>query len=197
MATERIAEWGISKLAFATITKSNGVITGFGTPVMHPGAISLNISAGNNSDNGLAADNGRYYGGSGSKTKTGELNVARFSGWFRKNVLGEIEEGGGIGEGDASSAEFAMLWEVDSDQGGARYVWYCCTASDITKNFATTAIDGTVTYATETSTITSTLAELPNGNKRRKWECEKGSANYANFFSAVYYPTNTTTTTGA
>lgn len=186
--TEAIAEWGISKLAFATVTKTNGAITAFGTPVMHPGAISLNISSGSNTDNTLSADNGRYYGGAGSKTKSGELNVAKFAKWFRTNVLGEIEEGGGLGEGDAAGAEFAMLWEVDTDQGGTRNVWYDCTASDITKNYATTTADGTVTYATETSTITSVLAELPNGEKRRKWSCEKGSTNYDSFFTAVFYP---------
>lgn len=195
--TEQIAEWGIHKLSYAKITKVNGVITAFATPVMLPGAISLNVSPGNNTDNALSADDGRYYGGAGAKTKTGELNVARFTDAFRKDILGEIAEGEGLGEGDGSSAEFALLWEANSDQGGTRNVWYDCTASDISKNFATTTFDGTVTYATETSTITSTIAELPNGERRRKWSCEKGSANYDDFFTAVYYPTTTTTTTGA
>ena len=195
--TERIAEWGIHKLGFALVNKTNGAITSFGDVIMHPGAISLNVSAGNNTDNALAADDGRYYGGAGSKTKTGELVVALFNNWFRTNVLGEIYEGGGLGEGDASSAEFAMLWETNSDQGGTRNVWYDCTAGDIVKNFQTTTVDGTVTYATETSTITSTIAELPNGERRRKWSCEKGSANYDTFFDAVFFPTSGTTgTTG-
>ena len=196
--TERIAEWGIHKLGFALVNKTNGAITSFGDVTMHPGAISLNISAGNNTDNALAADDGRYYGGAGSKTKTGELVVALFNNWFRTNVLGEISEGGGLGEGDASSVEFAMLWETNSDQGGTRNVWYDCTAGDIVKNFQTNTVDGTVTYATETSTITSTIAELPNGERRRKWSCEKGSANYDTFFDAVYFPTSGTTgsTTG-
>jgi len=186
-ATAAIAEWGISKLAFA-IRKSDGT---YETPVMHPGAINLNVSNGNSSDNGLDADNGRYYGGAGASTKTGELNVAKFSDWFLENILGQVSEGGGVGEGDAESAEFATLWEVDSDQGGTRYVWYSCTSGDVSKTFATTTRDGTRTYATETATITSVLTELPNGNRRRRWKCEKGSDNYANFFEAVYYPTTT------
>ena len=184
-ATESIAEWGIHKLAFA-IRNSDGT---YETPVMHPGALNLNVASGNSTDNALSADDGRYYGGAAAASKTGELNVAKFSDWFKENILGHIVEGEGIGEGEAAGAEFAMLWEVNTDQGGRRYVWYGCTASDITKTFATTTADGTVTYATETSTITSRLVELPNGNKRRKWSCEKGSANYAGFFEAVYYPT--------
>lgn len=192
---ERIAEWNISKLAFAKITKVNGVITAFGTPVMHPGAISLNVSPGNNTDNVLSADGGRYYGGNGSKTKTGELNVARFNDWFRENVLGETNYDGMMVEGDGESSEVAMLWEVDDDQGGNRNVWFDCTASDITKNFSTTTYDGTVNYATETSTITSVMAELPNGVKARKATIPKGDPRYDDFFSAVVLPGNLPDTT--
>lgn len=192
---ENIAEWGIHKLAFASITKSDGVITAFGTPWMHPGAITLNTQPGSNQDNALSADDGRYYGGAGSKSKTGELTVAKFLNKFLTDILGQEALGEGIAEGDGASAEFAMLWETNADQGGTRYVWYNCTASDITKNFQTTTYDGTVTYGTETSTITSTLAELPGGKTLRAFKCEKGSANYAGFFESVYYPTSGTTTT--
>lgn len=193
---ERIAEWSIKNLAFALITKENGVITSFGKPFMHPGAISLNISPGNNTDNVLSADGGRYYGGSGAKTKTGELNVARFLNEFRKQFLGEIDYNGIMVEGDGTQVEFAMLWEVDSDQGGARNVWYDCTSSDITKNNSTTTFDGTVTYATETATITSTLAELPNGIRARKATVEKGDPNYDGFFDAVVVPEVTSQNNG-
>ena len=58
-ATESIAEWGIHKLAFA-IRNSDGT---YETPVMHPGAINLNVASGNSTDNALSADDGRYYGG--------------------------------------------------------------------------------------------------------------------------------------
>lgn len=190
--TERIAEWGLKNLAFAPIIKENGVITGFGTPFMHPGAITLNISAGNSSDNGLAADDGRYYGGSGSKTKTGELTVARFLNKFRTDIMGEMDFDGMLVEGDATQVEFAMLWEVSDNQGGNRNIWYDCTAGDITKNNQTTAIDGTVTYGTETSTITSTMAELPNGVVARKATVPKGDPRYDAFFEAVVLPESTT-----
>ena len=187
--TERIAEWSIKNLAFATITKENGAITAFGTPFMHPGAISLNVSPGNNTDNVLSADGGRYYGGNGSKTKTGELTVARFLNEFLTTILGQTDYDGMMVEGADEGIEFAMLWEVDDNQGGTRNVWYDCTASDITKNFATTTFDGTVTYATETSTITSVLAELPGGIMARKASVPKGDSRYANFFKAVVLPT--------
>jgi len=192
--TERIAEWSIKNLAYAIITKENGVITSFGTPKMHTGAISLNVSSSNNTDNALSADGGRYYGGAGAKTKTGELNVARFFDEFRKDIMGEMDFDGMLVEGDGAQAEFAMLWEVDDNQGGNRNIWYDCTAGDITKNFSTTTADGTVTYATETSTITSVLAELPNGVKARKATVPKGDPRYDTFFDAVVLPESVTPT---
>lgn len=191
--TERIAEWGLKNLAFALIIKENGVITGFGTPFMHPGAITHNISAGNNTDNGLAADDGNYYGGSGSKTKTGELTVARFLNKFRTDIMGEEDYDGMMVDGNGAQAEFAMLWEVNDDQGGNRNIWYDCTAGDITKNNQTTAIDGTVTYGTETSTITSKMATLPNGVVARKATIPKGDPRYDTFFDAVVLPERTST----
>jgi len=191
--TERIAEWGLKNLAFAKITKTNGVITGFGTPFMHPGAITHNISAGNNTDNGLAADDGRYYGGGAAKTKTGELTVARFLDKFRTDIMGEEDYDGMMVEGNGAQAEFAMLWEVSDDQGGNRNIWYNCTAGDITKNNQTVAIDGTITYGTETSTITSTMATLPNGVVARKATIPKGDPRYDTFFDAVVLPERTST----
>lgn len=192
---ERIAEWGLKNLAFAKVIKENGVITGFDTPFMHPGAITHNISGGNNTDNGLAADDGRYYGGGAAKTKTGELTVARFLNKFRTDIMGEDDYDGMMVEGNGTQAEFAMLWEVSDDQGGNRNIWYDCTAGDITKNNQTVAIDGTITYGTETSTITSTMVELPNGVVARKATIPKGDPRYGTFFDAVVLPANLTPTT--
>ena len=192
MANESIAEWGIHKLAFALITKVDGVITAFGTPWMHPGAITLNTQPGNSNDNALSADNGRYYGGAAAQTMTGELTVAKFLNQYLTEVLGQEALDGGIGDGEGAGAEVAMLWETNADQGGTRYVWYDCTSTGITKNFQTTTYDGTVTYGTETATLTSTLAELPGGRKLRAWKCEKGNEHYDDFFNAVHVPTDTT-----
>lgn len=185
--SENIVQWGIKKLAFA-VRNDDG---SYGTPVMHPGAITLNVSASNNADNILSADDGPYYNGNGASSKTGELTVAKFRDWFLTNILGHIVEDGGIGEGDGVASKFAMLYEVNSDQGGSRYVWYECTAGPISQNHATTTADGTITYATETSTITSSLTELPGDIKRRIWKCPKGSEFYDSFFDAVHIPGQT------
>lgn len=187
--TEAITQWGISKLAFAEVTfGTDGAITAFGTPVMHRGAINLNVSANTNDGNRQAADNGLHYDAGGNSTKSGELQVAKFLDFFKRDYLGYIEEGGGLGEGDGTKKSFAMLFEVCTDQGAARVVWYDCTAGPISVTYATTDVDGNVTFSPETSTITGAKAVLPNGNRRSAWSCAQGSENYDSFFTAVFFP---------
>lgn len=189
MANANIELWGIKKLAFALFT-NYGTCT-YDTPVVHPGAVSLAISTSDNDANRDAADNGIYYDGSTASNKTGELEVAKFSDWFKENALGFISEAGGLGEGDGTKQHFAMLFETDGDQGGERFVWYDCTSSDITQTLSTTDVDGNYTFAHETATITGRLIQLPNGNRRRAFKCDSDSTAYEDFFTAVFYPAAT------
>jgi phi13 family phage major tail protein len=184
MADTNITQWNLTRLAFAW-EKDGG---GWDAPVEHPGVINLNISNNSNDSNRQAADGGLYYDAGGSSSKSGELQVAKFLTDFLVNALGQIEEGGGIGEGDGVKRRFAMLFEISGDQGGARYVWYFCTAGPISVTFATNDADGNVTFSPETSTITGAKAVLPNGNRRSAWSCAQGSENYDNFFTAVFFP---------
>ena len=192
MSNVNKTQYGLCSLGWA---KRNSDKT-YGDITMLPGAISLGLTR-NDNNNGLAADNGEYDSGNSSKTVTGDLNVAMFNDAWLTGVLGYIEEAGGIGEGEGTSIEFALVGEVSGDQGGYRFVWYDCTATAPTTTHQTIEIDGTVQYATETCQITSKICELSNGNRRRAFKCEKGSTNYANFFNAVFVPAAATTTTGA
>ena len=184
METVNKTQYGIEKLGYAIRDAELGT---YGAIKMMPGAISLNLSR-SDANNGLAADNGKYDGGNSSKTVTGDLNVALFTNDWLIDLLGHIAESGGIGEGEGESKEFALVFQVSGNLGGARYVWYCCTASEPTANFQTIEIDGTIQYATETAQITSKICELSNGLRRRAWKCEVGSENYDDFFEAIFVP---------
>lgn len=182
MANLNKTQYGLSMLGWAIRDPDTGT---YGNITMLPGAISLGITRNDNS-NGLAADNGEYDRGNSSKTVTGDLNVALFTDEFLTSVLGYIESGGGIGEGDGTSKEFALLGQVSGNLGGYRFVWYKCTATDPVTTYQTIEVDGTINYATETSTVTSSICDLPNGNRLRAWRCDKGTANYDDFFEAVF-----------
>jgi phi13 family phage major tail protein len=177
-------QYGLKKLGFALRDSEN--LT-YGNIYWLPGAISLGLTRNDNAQT-LAADDGEYDRGKAGKTVTGDLNVALFNEDWLTKVLGHYAVGGGIAEGDGTSAEFALVGQVSGDQGGYRFVWYGCTATDPTTTHQTIEVDGTINYATETCTITSKTVELSSGDSLRSFKCEKGTANYDSFFDAIYIP---------
>lgn len=157
----------------------------YGKPVHMPGADTLTISNSDNEGNQIAKDNGLYWDGAGSRTKTGELVMARYLEDFKKAILGFIEEDGGFTEGTGATSHFALMFEGDGDLAGDRFVWFDCSATTPTQTWQTTAADGTITEATETSTITANLVEMADGVKRLTHYKSKGAVGYDTFFDKV------------
>lgn len=181
-------QWGLAKCGFSSVTEVDGAITAFAAPHIQIGAITATISFPDNDNNKLAADNGVLFDGSGSQVQV-ELTVSKFDKWFKKNVLGYYEDGGGLGIGRGSGNKVAFLAENCTDEGGERWVVYCCTSSKISVTHNTNAVNGDYSFATETVTLTGTLVKLPNDTERTYFECETGDAGYDDFWTAVYYPT--------
>lgn len=180
-------QWGLAKCGFSTITRTSGDISAFATPHVQVGAISANITFPDSDNNKLAADNGVIFDGSGSQVQV-ELTVSKFDAWFKKNVLGYFEDGGGLGIGRGSGNEVAFLAENNTDEGGARWLVYCCTSSKISVNYNTNAVNGDYSFATESVTLTGRLVKLPNDTERVYFEVEEGDTGYADFWTSVYYP---------
>ena len=157
----------------------------YDVPVHMPGADTLTVSNNDNEGNQISKDNGLYWDGAGSRTKTGELVMARFLENFKKEILGFIEEDGGLTEGTGATSHFALMFEGDGDIAGDRFVWFDCSATTPTQTWATTNADGTITEATETSTITANLVEMADGEKRLTHYKSKGAPGYDTFFSKV------------
>lgn len=174
----------------------------YGKPVHMPGADTFTISNNDNDGNQISKDNGLYWDGAGSRTKSGELVMARFLENFKKEILGFIEEDGGLTEGTGATSHFALMFEGDGDLAGDRFVWFDCSATTPTQTWQTTAADGTITEATETSTITANLVEMADGVKRLTHYKSKGAPGYDTFFDAVPFadqheePTETPKLTG-
>lgn len=157
----------------------------YDVPVHMPGAEGLTVSNGDNDGNRIAADGGLYWDGGGSRTKTGELQMARFLEDFKKEILGFIEENGGLTEGDGASSHFALMWEGGGDLGGDRFVWFDCSSTVPTQTWQTTDVDGNITEASETATITAAMCEMADGTTRLAHCQPKGSEGYDNFFAQV------------
>lgn len=177
---ENKAQWGICQVHIARKYSD-----GYGVPHHMIGGESLTLSNSDNTGNVISADNGELYNGNGAANKTADLQMSRYDEWFKTEILGLIEEQGGLTESDGANHEFALMWEVDGDQGGDRYCWFSCSSTTPTMTFATTNADGTITEASETATVTAKRVEMADGTRRLSHVKHKGAVGYANFFSKV------------
>jgi len=180
-------QWGLKKMGFSKLTKANKAITAFGEIHVQIGAITVNITNDDSNANRQAADDGIHFDGSGASTATIEVTCAKFDKWFKTNILGYFEDGGGLGRGRGEKAEFCFIGETNTDQGSKRFLFYNCTSSDINESYQTNDVDGNYTFAEESVTLNAKIVELPSGLERLYWECESGAAEYDTFWNEVFY----------
>lgn len=119
--------YGLANVHYALMNE--GGLTGYAAPVRLPGAVSLSLTAlgdvlekidirGNRRDVGLS---GTGYDGT--------FEIALIPWEFRRDVLGEREEGGIAREYDrAKRRRFALLFEFKGDVTNTRHVLYNCAA---------------------------------------------------------------------
>lgn len=161
------------------------------------GAVSLSLSreGGDNSD--FYADNGVFFTFSGTNGGySGDLEMARITDQVRVDLLGEVVDSGtGIQfeTVDAKPAQFALVTEMQGDQGPMGFAFYNCKASRPEMN-ANTAND-TPDVDTDTLNIRIASQEFTfNGESKGfvQGHIEKTTANadkYAAFFASVVTPT--------
>ena len=152
---ENKVQYGLKNVYYAPITEetADGVPT-YGTPVKWPGAVSLSLEA-EGDTNTFRADNTDYYVISANNGYTGELETARIPDSFRTDILGEIEDGGGmlVEDTDAAPVPFALMFQFEGDKRETRHVVYKCTAQRPTVESSTT--DTEIEPQTETLEFTA------------------------------------------
>lgn len=152
---ENKVQYGLKNVYYAPITEetADGVPT-YGTPVKWPGAVSLSLEA-EGDTNTFRADNTDYYVISANNGYTGELETARIPDSFRTDILGEIEDGGGmlVEDTDAAPVPFALMFQFEGDKRETRHVVYKCTAQRPTVESQTT--DTEIEPQTETLEFTA------------------------------------------
>ena len=127
----------------------------YGTPVAIKGAVSLSLDA-EGSTNPFYADGIVYYTSIANNGYSGDLEVALLPDSFRKNVLGEVEDGNGvlIEKVDGSPIHFALLFQFDGDAKGIYHCLYNCVATRPTVAGQTS--EDTIEPATESVSLTAT-----------------------------------------
>ena len=130
MAENKVG-YGLSKLYYAIATIDDSAHTAtYGSPKAFPGAVSLNLDA--QGDRVIKrADNVDYWIGNANNGYEGDLEVARVSDAFLKDILGEVDDDNGVQVElkDVEAVHFALMFQFEGDKRGTRHVLYNCTAS--------------------------------------------------------------------
>lgn len=182
-------QFGISN-AYYAVRKPDG---SYEAPVRLEGAQNLTISNSGSDSNVVYADNINFWSRTTKAGRSGDLQLTKFPESFYIDVLGQ-EKSASTGmlyeSPNDVSKEFALLFQLETNLGGKRVVWYRCTATTPTYTAAT--VTESITEASESSTITASAATFGTGGNavtKTQGVCETGDAAYATFFNAVVVPT--------
>lgn len=180
----RKVKFNIKNVHYSVISEgTNGTLT-FATPKKIPGAVNLSLTA-SGDESIFWADGIKYYRNRPNNGYSGSLEVALLPQEFATEVLGYVKtDDGRVREiATVEPKAFALLFEVDGDADGARYIFYNVAASRPDFNAQTT----TETKEPQTDTISIDVTPLDNGVVK-DYALQSDSA-YANWFSNVTYPT--------
>lgn len=178
----------------ATGTVTDGTVTWayvsasspYATPIMIPGANSLDLSAEGKSTTEYR-DNVPYFSNFPNGGYTGTLQVARIPDEVAVAIWGwYIDTGGKLVEvADAKPKNFALLYEIEGDEDGERYVFYNVSAGRPTSKESTTS--DSVSLVDQTIDLTMSMTTI-GGTKAIKSHCPADGADYEAWYDAVQLP---------
>ena len=187
MADANKVKFGIKSVHYALLTYPEGVPT-FGTPKAIPGAVNLTISP-EGDVSPFYADNMVYYMAGINAGYTGDLEVARITDDFKKDILNYVEDSSGalVETTNAEYKPFALLFQIEGDAKARRHVLYNCNANRPQLTAATT----TASKEPQTDTIPLTCGSIPNtvlDTEIVKASVEQGDTGYTGWFESVHVP---------
>lgn len=189
MASTNKVKFGIKGVHYAVATIADDGSATYATPVALKGAVSLSLEPqGENSP--FYADNITFYMASANSGYSGDLELAKVSDAFKKDVLGYVEDANGVlyEKADAEVVHFALLFEFSGDAHNTRHVMYNCTASR--PAVASTTKGESTEPQTETITITATAVynESLDADIVKARCTPSESTQYSAWNDAVYQP---------
>lgn len=196
MAENKI-KYGLKSVYYAKATIASDNSATYSTPVALPGAVNLSLSP-QGDTNDFYADNIKYYTSVSNNGYEGDLEVARLTDAFKKDILGYALDNKGILIEDANSApvHFALLFQFEGDQQATRHVMYNCVATRANSEGATKS--ESIEPQTESVTISAStiyVSTLGTGMDIVKAESATStdSTTYNSWYSSVYVPTTLST----
>ena len=191
-------KYGLKSVYYAvcTVDAVTNVAT-YGTPKPWPGAVSLSLDAEGGTTK-FRADNIDYWVGQSNNGYSGDFESALIPDDFREDILGDVSPTGHTGvlieDAGALTKYFALLFQFEGDESATRHVMYKCSATRPSVSGQTT--DEEIEPQTETLTLTATAIHNATLDKDIvKARCASGDSAYSSWFSAVWQPTGSSTTT--
>lgn len=188
MANDNKVNFGLRNIHYALITYTNGVPS-WGTPKAWKGAVNLTLAK-ETSSSDFYADDTKYFHISANNGYTGSIEMALVLDDVLQDLFGFTLSSTGkmiVEDATKKPAEFALMFEVQGDEGPKRVCFYRCTADRPDVNAATKAdsvevqtqtcdlvvmpvidptanspIDGITKYATTANTPTATFNDFFN-----------------------------------
>lgn len=178
-------KFGIKNGYIAVRTETDGEVT-YGTPIKLPGMKSISLEAQGELTK-YYADDIVYYTSSSNNGYEGDVEVAMIPDEIRKAILGEVEDEKKVllENTNAATVTFALLFEIEGDVKGTRFVFYNCTMTRPTVESETT--EDTKEPGTETFTLSA--APEADGLVRAKTTADTDETTYNGWFTSVYKST--------
>lgn len=156
---------------------------GWSTPVAVPGAVSLSLSP-EGETNTFYADGLAYYVAIANNGYSGDLEMAKFPDAMMSDIWGFTEDSknvmveNSLVEGKA----FALLFQIDGDQGSNYYVLYNCSAA----RPSISARTNTNTKDVQTQTTNITASPMDDGKVFARTTATTEATVKNAWFSSVY-----------
>lgn len=157
--------------------------TGYSTPVSIPGAVSLSLSP-TGEETAFYADGIKYFKTNSNNGYEGDLEIAKITDTFRKDILGETEDTNKVLTENATAlpSEFALGFEVDGDASGTKFWYYSCVAARPSHEAKTSE----ESITPDTDKLTLTISPLADGKVRAKTTEETTASTVSGWFTSVY-----------
>jgi len=185
--------YGLRNTKYALYNPTTGE---YGTPKAMPGAVSLSLSREGGDSSDFYADDGIYFTFAGTNGGySGDLTLARILDSIRADLLGEVVDpvtGAQFETTDVEPPQFAIITEMQGDQGPIGFVFYNCKAnrpeiSANTKNESpsvdTEALN--VRIAAQSFEFNGQTRQFVQGHIEKTAE---NAAQFAEFFTKVVIP---------
>lgn len=192
MADTNKVKFGISRCYYAVATIAADGSATYATPKALPGAVSLSLDQQGDTEK-FYADNIVYYTSVANNGYEGDLEVAKLTDDFLKDILGYTVDANGVLFENAGAAvvHFALMFQFEGDAHARRHVLYNCTCNRPSVSGATK--EESVEPQTETVTITATSVYHPGYDMDivKASVTPTESTEYNAWNSAVYMVTST------